>query len=93
MTYDELYNAIQSYTENQFPVVYLASGSTVSAQTQINLFITQAEQRIYNSVQFPSLRKNVTGTTGGYNPVSSPRAMYLNCPSDFLAVYSFPCDD
>ena len=63
MNYTELYNTIQSYTENQFPAVYLASASTVSTTTQINTFITQAEQRIYNSVQFPSLRKNVTGAT------------------------------
>jgi hypothetical protein len=55
MNYTELYNTIQTYTENQFPDVYLASGATVSATTQINMFITQAEQRIYNSVQFPSL--------------------------------------
>ena len=89
MTYDELIAAIQSYTENQVPATFLADDSSVSSTTQLNTFIKQAEQRIYNSVQFPSLRKNVTGTTGGYNPVSSPRAMYLNCPSDFLAVYSF----
>jgi hypothetical protein len=76
-----LYNAIQSYTENQFPDVYLASGSTVSTTTQINTFITQAEQRIYNTVQFPSLRKNVTGFTTTSNK-------YLACPSDFLAPYS-----
>ena len=63
MTYNELVAAIQSYTENQFPETYLANGSTVSSTTQINIFITQAEQRIYNSVQFPSLRKNVTGNT------------------------------
>jgi len=81
MNYTELYNTIQSYTENQFPDVYLASGSTVSATTQINTFITQAEQRIYNSVQFPSLRKNVTGFTTTSNK-------YLACPSDFLATYS-----
>ena len=81
MNYTELYNTIQSYTENQFPDVYLASGSTVSATTQINTFITQAEQRIYNSVQFPSLRKNVTGFTTTSNK-------YLACPSDFLAPYS-----
>ena len=86
MTYDELYNAIQSYTENQVPVVYLASGSTVSAQKQINLFITQAEQRIYNAVQFPSLRKNVTGFTTTNNK-------YLACPSDFLATYSLAVID
>ena len=89
MTYNELVAAIQSYTENQFPDTYLADGSAVSSTTQINTFIQQAEQRIYNSVQFPSLRKNVTGLTGGYDPVTAPRAMYLNCPADFLAVYSF----
>jgi len=81
MNYTELYNTIQSYTENQFPDVYLASGSTVSAQTQINTFITQAEQRIYNSVQFPSLRKNVTGVTSTGNK-------YLSCPGDFLSTFS-----
>jgi hypothetical protein len=81
MNYTTLYNTIQTYTENQFPDVYLASGSTVSATTQINTFITQAEQRIYNSVQFPFIRKNVTGTATTSNK-------YLSCPSDFLAVYS-----
>ena len=81
MNYTTLYNTIQSYTENQFPDVYLASGSTVSATTQINTFITQAEQRIYNSVQFPSIRKNVTGVTTLGNK-------YLSCPGDFLSVYS-----
>ena len=86
MNYTTLYNTIQSYTENQFPDVYLASGSTVSATTQINTFITQAEQRIYNSVQFPSLRKNVTGTTTSSNK-------YLSCPSDFLATYSMAVID
>ena len=87
MNYTQLYNTIQSYTENQFPETYLApvppatTGSTVSTQTQINTFITQAEQRIYNSVQFPSLRRNVTGFTTTNNK-------YLACPSDFLAPYS-----
>ena len=81
MNYTTLYNTIQSYTENQFPDVYLASGSTISATTQINTFITQAEQRIYNSVQFPSLRSNKTGVTTSGNK-------YLSCPGDFLAVYS-----
>jgi len=81
-----LYNMIQSYTENQFPDVYLADGSTVSPQTQINTFITQAEQRIYNTVQFPSLRKNVTGVTSTGNK-------YLSCPADFLASYSLAVID
>ena len=93
MTYDDLYDTIQSYTENQFPDVYLASGGTVSATTQIDTFITQAEQRIYNSVQFPSLRKNVTGQTAAYNASTNPRAMYLSCPIDFLATFSLAVID
>ena len=86
MTYTELVAAIESYTENQFPVTYLADGSTVSSTTQINLLIKQAEQRIYNSVQFPSLRKNVTGTMTLGNK-------YLSAPGDFLAVYSLAVID
>jgi hypothetical protein len=86
MTYDELYASIQSYTENQFPETYLADGSAVSTETQINTFIKQAEQRIFNTVQFPSLRKNVTGTTSLNNK-------YLSAPSDFLAVYSLAVID
>jgi hypothetical protein len=81
LNYTALSAAIQSYTENQFPDTYLADGSTVSSTTQINQLITQAEQRIYNSVQFPSLRKNVTGNIVANNK-------YLSCPNDFLAVYS-----
>ena len=81
MNYTTLYNTIQSYTENQFPDVYLANGSTVSATTQINTFITQAEQRIYNSVQFPSLRKNQ------YSPITVNNK-YISLPEDFLSVYS-----
>lgn len=86
MTYDELFASIQSYTENQFPATYLADGSSVSPTTQINTFITQAEQRIYNTVQFPSLRKNVTGITTINNK-------YLSLPGDFLAVYSLAVID
>jgi len=86
MNYNELSAAIQSYTENTFPETYLYSNATVSPQTQINTFITQAEQRIYNSVQFPSLRKNVTGITTNGNK-------YLSCPADFLASYSLAVID
>ena len=50
------------------------------------MFVKQAEQRIYNSVQFPSLRKNVTGLTTSSNK-------YLSCPLDFLAVYSMAVVD
>ena len=86
MNYSQLVTAIQSYTENQFPDVYLADGSTESSTAQINRFIEQAEQRIYNMIQFPSIRKNVTGTATISNK-------YLSCPSDFLAVYSMAVID
>ena len=76
MNYSELVTAIQSYTENQFPDVYLADGSTESSTTQINRFIEQAEQRIYNSVQFPSLRKNQ------YTPITVNNK-YISLPNDF----------
>jgi len=81
MNYAELVASIQSYTENDFPDITLADGATETTAEQINRFIQQAEQRIYNSVQFPSLRKNVTGAVTIGNK-------YLGCPSDFLAPYS-----
>jgi hypothetical protein len=86
MTYTELVTAIQTYTENTFPATTLADGSTVSSTTQLNRFITQAEQRIYNTVQFPSLRKNVTGSVTSANK-------YLSCPDDFLSTYSLAVID
>ena len=86
MTSTQLIAAIQSYTENTFPETYLASGATVSSTTQLNTFITQAEQRIFNTVQFPSLRKNVTGVTANGNK-------YLSCPSDFLSSFSLAVID
>ena len=73
MNYSELVTAIQDYTENSF------SYSTNPAP--INTFIEQAEQRIYNTVQFPSLRKNQ------YTSITSSNK-YVSLPNDFLAVYS-----
>ena len=86
MNYSELVTAIQTYTENNFPSTTLADGTTVSSTTQINRLIEQAEQRIYNSVQFPSLRKNVTGSVSTTNK-------YLSCPNDFLSTYSLAVVD
>jgi len=86
VTYTELITAIQTYTENTFPSTTLADGTVVSSTTQLNRFITQAEQRIYNSVQFPSLRKNVTGSVTSANK-------YLSCPDDFLSTYSLAVID
>ena len=69
MNYSQLVAQIQDYTENQFTT------------TVINTFITQAEQRIYNTVQLPALRKNVTGTTTSGNK-------YLSMPNNWLATFS-----
>jgi hypothetical protein len=89
MNYSALFMTIKGYLENDFPDVIFAdkdASSTSAAATytsveQVNTFITQAEQRIFNTIQFPSLRKNVTGVTTTNNK-------YLSCPSDFLASYS-----
>ena len=69
MNYNQLVSAIESYTENQFET------------TDIDTFIQEAEQRIYNSVQLPALRKNVIGTLTSGNK-------YLTCPPDWLATFS-----
>ena len=81
MTYTELITAIQTYTENTFPSTTLADGTVVSSTTQLNRFITQAEQRIYNTVQFPSLRKNQ------YSAITANNK-YISLPNDFLSTYS-----
>jgi hypothetical protein len=85
MNYAELFQQVQTYTENIFPdtFVELSGGntSTVNVTTQINTFIEQAEERIYNTVQIPSLRKNVTGTATTGNP-------YLSCPDNYLSTFS-----
>jgi hypothetical protein len=86
MNYTQLVTSIQTYTENQFPDTYLADGTPVSSTDQINRFIEQAEQRIYNTVQFPSLRKNVFGNLTISNK-------YLSAPADFLSVYSLAVID
>lgn len=69
MNYAQLVVAVTDYTENTVPTA------------NMDTFISQAEQRIYNTVQFPSLRKNVTGITTSGNK-------YLSCPSDFLSTFS-----
>ena len=76
MNYTELRDAIEAYTEN----------TEANFIAEIPTFVRQAEQRIYNSVQFPSLRKNVTGVVQSGNK-------YLSAPEDFLAVYSLAVID
>ena len=90
MNYSTLFTTIKGYLENDFPATAFtgSTGGSVSFTSveQINTFITQAEKRIYNTVLFPALRSNVTGTTSTNNK-------YLNCPGDFLAVYSMAVVD
>jgi len=74
MTYTELVAQIESYTENSYPTV------------DVNTFITQAENRIFNSVNLPDLRQNETGTISEGNK-------YLNFPVPWLATYSLAVID
>jgi hypothetical protein len=78
----KLVSAIKGYAENDFP----ATAGSFSSTDQLNTFIEQAEQRIFNSIQFPVIRKNVTGTTTSGNK-------YLATPVDFLAPYSLAAID
>ena len=76
MYYSELVTAVNDYIENNFPTL------------DLNRMIEQAEQKIYNIVQLPSLRRNVTGTLTTGN-------QYLSCPADLLSIYSlsvYPVD-
>lgn len=85
MNYTELFNTIKSYCENDFAASsFTASGGgavVVPSSEQVNTFIRQAEQRIYNSGSPPILKHNVYGDLSQGNK-------YLNLPGDFLAVYS-----
>jgi hypothetical protein len=76
MNYVELFQAIQNYAENT-EQLFVAS---------IPTFVQEAEKRIYNSVQIPSLRKNVTGTLTLGN-------QYLSLPDDYLSTYSLAVVD
>jgi hypothetical protein len=74
MNYTELKTNIEDICENSFTADQLA------------MFTEQAEQKIYNTVQIPALRKNVTGTLTASNK-------YLSSPSDFLYSYSLAVVD
>lgn len=74
MNYAQLTATIQDYAENVFSADQLAT------------FVQQAEERIFNTVQFPSLRKNVTAQTTASNK-------YLSSPGDFLSVFSLAVID
>jgi hypothetical protein len=95
MNYVQLFETIKGYVENEFPSTQFTdptgAASTFTSKEQVDTFIEQAEERIFNSVQFPSLRKNVTALTSAFP--ADPRAMYLNAPGDFLATYSMAVID
>ena len=74
MNYTELVAAIKSYTENDY------------STADVNTFIQNAEQRIYNTVQIPDLRKNVTGAM-------SSGSKYFSLPSDWLSTFSIAVID
>ena len=76
MNYETLYNTIQAYSENT-ESLFVAN---------IPVFVQEAEERIYNSVQIPSLRKNVTGTLTSGNK-------YVTLPDDWLSNYSLAVID
>lgn len=71
MNYNELSQTIQSYVETTEQLFV----------ENIPVFVQQAEERVYNSVQIPSLRKNVVGTATISNK-------YLSCPNDYLSTFS-----
>ena len=76
MTYTELVTAITAYAQN-YEADFVAN---------IPTFVKQTETRVYNTVQIPALRKNVTGVTTNGNK-------YLSCPADFLSVFSMAVID
>lgn len=76
MNYEVLYNSIQAYAENT-EALFVAN---------IPVFVQEAEDRIYNSVQIPALRKNVTGTLTSSNK-------YVSLPNDWLSNYSIAVID
>jgi hypothetical protein len=91
MNYATLFETIKGYVENDFPNTSwtdsAGTGSvTLTSTEQINTFIQEAEQRIYNMVQLLDLRKNVTGNMTAGNK-------YLGVPSDWLANFSLAVVD
>lgn len=76
MNYIQLQEAIQDYTQN-YETDFVAN---------IPVFVQQAELRIYNTVQIPTLRRNVTGTASANNK-------YLSAPNDYLSTFSMAVID
>ena len=78
MNYTQLTAAIKGFAENDFPATV---GSFTSAE-QIARFVQLAEQSVFNTVQLPAFRQNVTGNMTSGNK-------YITTPTDWLATFSF----
>lgn len=91
MNYAQLFETIKGYVENDFPDTQWADSAgtgtvTLTSKEQIDTFIRQAEERVFNAVQLLDLRKNVTGNCTQGNK-------YLSVPSDWLANFSLAVID
>ena len=84
MNYAQLFETIKGYVENDFPDTAGSGGMT--STEQIDTFIKEAEQRVFNTVQLLDLRKNVTGNCSTNNK-------YLTVPTDWLANFSLAVID
>ena len=71
MNYTQLSQSIQDYCQS----------TETSFVANIPNFVQLAEERIYNSVQIPAIRKNVTGTM-------TASFQYFQLPSDWLSTLS-----
>ncbi len=76
MNYSQLSTLIQDYCES----------TEQSFVANIPTFVQLAEERIYNSVQIPAIRKNVTGTM-------TQDFQYFQLPSDWLSTFSLAVID
>jgi hypothetical protein len=91
MNYQQLFETIKGYVENDFPDTQWTDSAgtgtaTLTSTEQVNVFIVNAEERIFNAVQLLDLRKNVTGNCTTNNK-------YLSTPTDWLASYSMAAID
>jgi hypothetical protein len=76
MNYQQLYAAIQNYAEST-EQLFVES---------IPTFVQQCEERVYNAVQIPAIRKNVIGNF-------TQDDSYLALPNDYLASFSLAVID
>ena len=76
MNYTQLSQLIQDYCES----------TEQSFVANIPTFVQVAEERIYNTVQIPAIRKNVTGTM-------TQNFQYFQLPSDWLSTFSLAVID